>query len=188
MPAYTVAPRVPVARPHVSPPGRLVGSMLSEEVPCTLVTWYLGLIPHWTNAGPALRTQLLLRTHQWIVERILAPEASLAAAAADLRPGGRLTRMLIDMVPAAEDSEERRHFIWVLVANLRHALLRPVTRRNEAWVRWLFLIPYSVKGWDRPAGGEAPARAVWPEEASDGSRHDDAGAVTGHGGVGETSG
>ena len=32
-----------------------------------------------------------------------------------------------------------------MVANLRHALLVPVTQRNEAWVRWLFLIPYSIR-------------------------------------------
>jgi hypothetical protein len=32
-----------------------------------------------------------------------------------------------------------------VVATLRHALLQPVTRRNEAWVRWLFLIPYAIR-------------------------------------------
>ena len=62
--------------------GRLVATMLSEQLPATLVTWYLGLIPHWTSAGPRLRTRLLLRTHQWIVERIVAPAASLAAVLA----------------------------------------------------------------------------------------------------------
>jgi hypothetical protein len=148
MPAHTVAVRRPAARPRVSLRGSLPAS--SGQRPCTLVTWYLGLIPHWTSAGPPLRTQLLLRTHQWIVERIINPEADLATAAADLRLDGELTRVLIDLIPAAEDTEERRQFVRVLVANLRHALLRPVTRRNEAWVRWLFLIPYSVKGWDAP--------------------------------------
>ena len=158
--AHTVAARAPAAKQQTSLRGRLVATTLSEQVPCALVTWYLGLIPHWTSAGPRLRTQLLLRTHQWIVERIVAPEADLAAAAADLRPDGALTRTLIDLVPATEDSEDRRRFIRILVANLRHALLRPVTRRNEAWVRWLFLIPYSVKGWDAPGGGGAPAGAL----------------------------
>jgi hypothetical protein len=157
MPAHTVAVRGPAARPRVRLRGSLPAS--SAQRPCTLVTWYLGLIPHWTGAGPRLRTQLLLRTHQWIVERIVTPEADLARAAADLRPGGALTRILTDLIPAAEDTEERRQFVRVLVANLRHALLRPVTRRNEAWVRWLFLIPYSVKGWDAPGAGAA-ARAL----------------------------
>jgi hypothetical protein len=162
MPAHTVAAPVPAAKQSVSLRGRLVATTLSETSPCTLVTWYLGLIPHWMGAGPRLRTQLLLRTHQWIVERIVAPEASFIAAAADLRPNGELTRILTDLVPAAEDSEDRRQFIQILVANLRHALLRPVTRRNEAWVRWLFLIPYSVKGWDTGAGGQASAGALDP--------------------------
>ena len=154
--AHTVAARKPATKQAVSPRGRLVAS-LSEKCPCTLVTWYLGLIPHWMGAAPSLRTRLLLRTHQWIVDRVIAPEASLGAAAADLRPDGALTRILMDLVPATEDSEERRQFIRVVVANLRHSLLRPVTRRNEAWVRWLFLIPYGVKGWDAPAATGAPA-------------------------------
>jgi hypothetical protein len=156
MPAHSVAVPKLAADPHVSPRRQLATS-LSETCPCTLVTWYLGLIPHWTGAAPSLRTRLLLRTHQWIVERIIAPEASLAAAAADLRPDGALTRILVDLMSAAEDSEDRRQFIRALVANLRHALLRPVTRRNEAWLRWLFLIPYSVKGWETAAAVGAPA-------------------------------
>ena len=197
MPAHTAAARRPAAKPQVSLHGHLAATSLSETCPCPLVTWYLGLLPHWMGAAPSLRTQLLLRTHQWIVGRILAPEASLAAAAADLRPDGPLTRILTDLVPAAEDSEHRRRFIQVLVANLRHALLRPVTRRNEAWVRWLFLIPYSVKGWDAPPADGVPAdtldltlsaaeRPRW--QAIRGSRHDGAGAVRGRGGVAETSG
>ena len=161
MSAHPVAVRRPAAKPRVSLRGQFAAS-LSDKCPCTLVTWYLGLVPHWMGAAPNLRTRLLLRTHQWIVERIIAPEASLAAAAADLRPDGALTRILIDLVPAAEDSEDRRRFIRVLVANMRHALLQPVTRRNEAWVRWLFLIPYSVKGWDSPTAGAAPEDADEP--------------------------
>ena len=142
MPAHTVAARVPAAKLPLG--GPFVAAARSGKHPSSLVTWYLGLIPHWMGAQPRLKVRLLLRTHQWIVDKILAPEVSLAAAAADLRPGGELTRILTDLVPA-EDSQRWRQFIQVLVANLRHALLLPVTRRNEAWVRWLFLIPYSVK-------------------------------------------
>ncbi len=160
MPAHTVAARAPAAKQQVSLRGRLVATTLSDQLPCALVTWYLGLIPHWTSAGPRLRTRLLLRTHQWIVERVIAPEANLAAAAADLRPDGALTRILIDLVPAAEDSEDRRQFIRVLVANLRHALLRPVTRRNEAWVRWLFLIPTASRAGMRPGAAEHQTGAL----------------------------
>jgi hypothetical protein len=192
-----IAAPVPATSRHLSRRGRLAASALSDKLPCALVTWYLGLIPHWTSGGPRLRTRLLLRTHQWIVERIVAPEASLAAAAADLCPDGQLTRILTDMVPA-EDAEHRGQFIRVLVANLRHALLRPVTQRNEAWVRWLFLIPYSVKGWDTPAAGGASSAGRLDLRASRGSGHekgttrgsraDGPGAVTGREAVDETSG
>ena len=164
MSLHAIAVPMPAPRRRLSLRRRLAAAS-SDTPPCALVTWYLGLIPHWTNAGPRLRTRLLLRTHQWIVERIVAPEANLAAAAADLRPDGQLTRILTDLVPA-EDSERWGQFIRVLVANLRHALLRPVTRRNEAWVRWLFLIPYSVKGWDAPMDGGAASMGAFDLTAS----------------------
>ena len=63
-----------------------------------------------------------------------------------------------ELVPAGE-AEGWRQFIQVVVANLRHALLLPVTRRNEAWVRWLFLIPYGVKALE-------PAEPTAPEQTS----------------------
>jgi hypothetical protein len=118
-------------------------------LPGSLLTWYLGLVPYWMRA-PSRERRILLRTPQRIVERVLAPEVGLAAAAADLAPDGDLTRILTDMAPA-EPAERWRHFIQVVVANLRHALLLPVARRNEAWVRWLFLIPYSVRSRARGA-------------------------------------
>lgn len=156
MPAHTVAARVPATKPPLLPlRGPFAAAARSDKPPSSLVIWYLGLIPHWTGAQPRLKVRLLLRTHQWIVDRILAPEVSLAAAAADLRPDGDLTRILTDLVPD-EDSQRWRQFIRVLVANLRHALLLPVTRRNEAWVRWLFLIPYSVKECSAAVPGAPP--------------------------------
>src|SRR5262245_6560886 len=114
------------------------------RAPRTLLAWYLGLIPHWMGADPSVRCALLLRTHEWIVDRVLDPDVSLAAAAADLRPDGALSRTLSALVPP-EEMKHWKHFIHLVVANLRHALLLPVTRRNEAWVRWLFLIPYSIR-------------------------------------------
>jgi len=119
----------------------------SGNDPGSLVTWYLGLIPHWMGGQSRIRTRVLLRTHQWIVDRVLAPEVSLPTAAAELQPEGALVRALTELVPAG-DRDGWRQFIQVVVANLRHALLLPVTRRNEAWVRWLFLIPYSVKAFE----------------------------------------
>jgi len=147
--AHPVAARAPRARPLL--PGPFAAAARSGRVPSSLVTWYLGLVPHWMGARPRLKVRLLLRTHQWIVERILAPEVGLATAAADLRPDGELTRILAALVPTAE-AERWRQYIKVLVANLRYALLLPVSRRNEAWVRWLFLIPYSAKECEQVAG------------------------------------
>ena len=143
MAAHAYAARVPAPRPPVLG-GPLAVAAASGKPPSSLVTWYLGLIPHWMGAQPRLKVRLLLRTHQWIVDRILAPEVKLAVAAADLGPDGELTRILAGLVPAA-DAPRWQQYIKVLVANLRYALLLPVSRRNEAWVRWLFLIPYSVK-------------------------------------------
>jgi hypothetical protein len=133
----------------------LRGPASSGDDPGSLVTWYLGLIPHWMGGRSRIRTRVLLRTHQWIVDRVLAPEVSLATAAAELQHEGALVRALTEVVPA-EERDGWRQFIQVVVANLRHALLMPVTRRNEAWVRWLFLIPYSVKAFE-PADRTVPA-------------------------------
>ena len=157
--AQPVAARAPRATPSLL--GPFVAAARSGKVPSSLVTWYLGLVPHWMGARPRLKVRLLLRTHQWIVERILAPEVGLAAAAADLRPDGDLARILTGLVPA-EDAERWRQYIKVLVANLRYALLLPVSRRNEAWVRWLFLIPYSVKESEEAAAFETstPSRTA----------------------------
>ena len=112
--------------------------------PSNLALWYLGLIPHWTAAGSRVRGRLLLRTHAWIVDRVLAPRATVAAAAADLGPDGALECALTALVPPGETGRWRP-FIRVVVADLRHALLRPVTERNEAGLRWLFLIPYGTR-------------------------------------------
>jgi hypothetical protein len=157
MAARFVATQAPPSNPQLTLRGPFVAAASSDNVPGSLVTWYLGLIPHWMGGHSRLRTRLLLRTHQWIVDRVLAPEVSLAVAAAELQPQGALVRTLNELVPAAE-SEGWRQFIQAVVANLRHALLLPVTRRNEAWVRWLFLIPYSVKTLppaDRPVAAPA---------------------------------
>ncbi len=123
------------------PPRRGCTPAPSGGLPPSLLTWYLGLIPYWMGGRPRLKTRLLLRTHQWIVDRILAPEVDFAAAAADLTPDGALTRVLTDFLPT-EDGARWQRFVRMLVAELQQALLLPVTRRNEAWVRWLFLVPY----------------------------------------------
>jgi hypothetical protein len=142
MATQTIPARVSARRPRAS--GGALAATASATLPSSLVTWYLGLIPHWMGATPGLRCRILLRTHQWIIDRVLAPEVSLTAVASDLRPNGALTEILSALLPA-DASPEWQHFIQLVVANLRHALLLPVARRNEAWLRWLFLIPYSIR-------------------------------------------
>jgi hypothetical protein len=126
----------------------------SGKPPSNLLLWYLGLTPHWTSVESRTECRLLLRTHEWIADRVLAADVGLAAAIADLTPGGPLTAALLAL--AGPEADARRPFIDAVVANLRHALLLPVARRNEAWLRWLFLIPYSL----RPRAGTpaAPGR------------------------------
>jgi hypothetical protein len=143
VPLHPVAARVRGAKP--TPRRSRFEAAPSGEPPSSLLTWYLGLIPHWMDARPRLKARLLLRTHQWIVDRVLAPGMDLATAAEDLRPDGTLTRILTELLPT-EDAERWQGFIRTLVADLRQALLVPVTRRNEAWVRWLFLVPYGAAG------------------------------------------
>jgi hypothetical protein len=149
-PHPVAAARRPPARPIPSRPAFTAAP--SSRSPGSLLTWYLGLIPHWTGARPRLKARLLLRTHQWIVERVLAPEGDLATAVADLRPDGDLARILTESLPA-ENAERWRRFIRILVAHLRQALLVPVTRRNEAWVRWLFLVSYRAAAADPRRAG-----------------------------------
>jgi len=142
MPVQAQTARVPAAG-EVPPCGPLAATT-SGEPPSNLLWWYLGLTPHWTGAKPRLRCQLLLRTHEWIVDRVLASEVSLPAAVADLYPDGALARALTELVPPNK-TEGWLQFIRLVVATLRLALLQPVTRRNEAWLRWLFLIPYTIR-------------------------------------------
>src|SRR5215471_19032424 len=148
MPAFTHSTRVP-GETSARAGGPLAAPAGSGVPSSSLVAWYLGLIPHWMGAEPGL-----LRTHQWIIDRVLDPDVGILGAAADLRHDGALTRTLRALVPA-DDARDWAHFIAVLVANLRHALLLPVARRNEAWVRWLFLIPYSVQ-WEALGAPRSP--------------------------------
>ena len=140
--AFAVKPAAPTKLTH---PAAIPGG----SIPASLLTWYLGLIPYWMEPKEGPKRRLQLRAHQWIVDRVLAPQVTFAAAVADLHPDGELAQTLTALVPAGE-ALRWRHFIGVLVANLRHAMQLPVTRRNEAWVRWLFLIPYTADACSTP--------------------------------------
>ena len=163
MPAPADATRMPSAKPRRAR-GALAAAAMSGKTPSSLVTWYLGLTHHWMGDNPRIKTRILLGTHDWIIGRVLAPEVRLADLAADLRPEGALTQSLAAQVPP-DDAAEWRHFIDLVVANLRHALLVPVTQHNEAWVRWLFLIPYSIR--QTAEAVSAPAAPAQPETRQD---------------------
>jgi hypothetical protein len=108
------------------------------------IDWYRDMAPSWLAATPHARRRLLLCTHRWVVERVLAPlSRGEAAYVGDLRRGGRLEWMLVrairpDEVPAWTS------WIDLVRGDLERALSWPSGRRNDAWIRWLFLIPYSI--------------------------------------------
>jgi hypothetical protein len=165
MPAHADAIRRVAAKPHRAR-RPLAAAARSGQTPSSLVTWYLGLTHHWMGDNPRVKRRILLGTHEWIIDRVLARDVGLAALAADLRPEGALPRSLAALVPP-DDSREWRHFIDLVVANLRHALRVPVTQRNEAWARWLFLIPYSIRQVAEP--GPAPGAPPAQDAATNGS-------------------
>src|SRR5262249_26565255 len=93
---------------------------------------------------PARRRRLVLQTHVWIAERVLAePTSTIGPALKDLDFDGALARALTRLVPSGEVSTWRLG-IDLLRAGLQRALRLPRARQSQAWARWLFLIPYSV--------------------------------------------
>jgi hypothetical protein len=123
----------------------------------TLLDWYRDLSPCWLGAEPRVRRRLILKTHQWIVERVLAPIArGERPTVADLAPNGRLVWSLVRVVPAGE-LDVWKPWIRLTLADLERALAWPPARRTEAWVRWLFFIPYSI-----PVTGRRPAGVASP--------------------------
>jgi hypothetical protein len=133
---------------------------LDETGLAALKAWYETMAPCWLAIQPARRRRLVLQTHVWIAERVLAdPGSSIQSAFEDLVPGGRLSEALGRLVPGAETAAWR---LWIDVVrtDLERALHHPRARRSQAWARWLFLIPYSVpvprRGRLRVVSGGAP--------------------------------
>lgn len=132
----------PAGRPVAPGPARRATRRLSE--------WYRDMAACWLSAEPWARRQLILRMHRWVVERVLLPlsrgespdlEDLLPESA--LAPDGPLGLALARSLPAA-DAGVWRPWIRLVVADLRSALAWPVEKRDGAWARWLFLIPYSI--------------------------------------------
>ena len=129
-------PPSPPRPPGTAPAGRAISPVLLD--------WYREMSPCWLGVEPRVRRRLILKTHRWIVDRVLAPIArGERPSAANLAPTGRLVWSLIRVVPAP-DLDVWKPWIRLVLADLTRALAWPPTRRTETWVRWLFFIPYSI--------------------------------------------
>ena len=148
----TIADQTFVAA-HTSSPSPLARAVMDERRTtrsldetglAALKAWYEKMAPCWLAIQPARRRRLVLQTHVWIAERVLAnPAGGPGSAVKELAPEGPLARALARMTPGAEASAWR---LWIDVvrADLERALRHPRAGRGQAWARWLFLIPYSV--------------------------------------------
>ncbi len=122
----------------------------------TLLRWYRDMVACWLDVEPPVRRRLILRTHRWIVERVLAPMArGDRPAVEELGPTGGLAGMLVRVVPRG-DLEAWRPWIRLVLGDLQRALAWPAGRRTEAWARWLFAIPYSIPATGRRHAGRMP--------------------------------
>ena len=121
---------------------RRVMAALHDTGRVGLVDWYASLTPSWLEVGPTVHRILMLRTHQWIAERVLTPRRQdMPPAADDLKPGGALVRSLFVLIPPGQ-LDDWRGWIRLVILELKRALRWPPAKRNEAWAHWLFLIPY----------------------------------------------
>ncbi len=137
-----------VSPPRAGGEERLPGA---PPISSTLLDWYRDMAPCWLAVEPEVRRRLIIRTHLWIVERVLSPMARGAEPVAeDLGPSGRLVWRLVRIVPPGE-LDVWRAWIRLTITDLQRALAWPAGRRSQAWVRWLFDIPYSI-----PVTGRRP--------------------------------
>ncbi len=129
--------------------------------------WYRDMTPCWMTAEPFRRRRLILRTHRWIAERVLEPLAhGQEPFVVDLEAHGVLAQSLTRTIPPPE-LEAWQPWVRLALADLRQALASTPSPRSEKWVRWLFLIPYSI-----PVHGRAArrTRAPWsgdPQKIAD---------------------
>jgi len=121
-----------------------------------LQAWYDAMAPSWLGVEPLLRRALVLKTHRWIAERILIPAADGRTPPFEIREGiAELGAALIEMIPP-DDRAVWSVWVGLVVGDLERAMRRPTDDWNQAWVRWLLLIAYSVPV---PRERRAP---MWP--------------------------
>jgi len=121
-----------------------------------LQSWYDAMAPSWLSVEPLLRRALVLRAHRWTAEHILIAAAEGRAPTLERGDGlAGLESALMGLAPP-DDETFWRPWIRLVVNDLERALRRPIGDWNQAWARWLLLIPYSVP---MPRERLAPA---WP--------------------------
>jgi hypothetical protein len=131
--------------PGPSPDGpRTGGAGLDQAGLDALKAWYEAMAPCWLAIQPVRRRRLVLQTHVWIADRVLAdPHADPSAALDELGSAGALAVALQRLVPPGEPAGWRR-WIEAVRTDLARALAAPPAPRTLAWARGLFLIPYGA--------------------------------------------
>jgi hypothetical protein len=125
----------------------------------TLVTWYQDMAPCWLAVEPSIRRELMLRAHYWIAQHApWHPSSGPSTVRAAHELASRLGTALLPTLPPAE-LERWQPWVRLVVTDLQRALCWPVARRDEAWARWLFLIPYSIPVGLRTFAGVDERRA-----------------------------
>ena len=129
--------------------------------------WYRDMTPCWMTAEPFRRRRLILRTHRWIAERVLAPLAhGEEPFVIDLEAQGVLAQSLVRTIPPPE-LEAWQPWVRLMLADLRQALASTPSPRSDEWVRWLFLIPYSIPIRRRAARRARSPRPYDPPKSED---------------------
>jgi hypothetical protein len=121
-----------------------------------VLEWYGARAGEWLGAEPTARRHLILGAQRWIARHVLTGESNPSVAGLDDRARAALVADLNGALTATERATWRR---WIvrLVASLDRALRCPWHRRDEAWARWLFMIPCIVQ--PPPATASATATA-----------------------------
>jgi hypothetical protein len=150
-PAEAPAEPAPAAAPEPIVPRQ---SSFDEAGLDVLKAWYETMAPCWLAIQPVRRRRLVLQTHVWLADLVLAdPVHGPDRALSELGPHGSLARALERLVPREQSAAWGRWIEYVRLDLLR-ALGRPPELRTQAWARWLFFIPYSA-----PLSRRAPRRS-----------------------------
>lgn len=104
--------------------------------------WYCAMAPTWLGIKPEVRRQLVLQTHVWIIERALDGDA-WPPPVADLAEDGALVHRLERLVPP-DDRPRWSPWIAAVLAGLARELACAPERRDQRWMRRMFLVAWRV--------------------------------------------